>query len=163
MEAASSSLHSGEPAEGVCASVLLTRQHYSTELARVVLQGACSLLVSASAALAAVPPIPTAAAAPATANQLHYQQQQQHIPASLPAYSAAPAPPLLASTTQSPDAQQQWGQEQQQHGSAQELQQLAQWDWPRNHWLATVLFIGAINVLGLQAVLKVLQASRDSE
>lgn len=123
--------------------------------------GACSLLVSASAALAAVPPTPPPAV-PATANQVHYQQQQQHSLASLQAYSAVPAPSLLASTTQLPDAQQQWVQEQQQHASAQELQQLAQWDWPRNHWLATVLFIGAINILGLQAVLKVLQASRDS-
>lgn len=112
--------------------------------------------MSASAALAAAPLTPTAAAAaPATNSQLHHQPQ--HSPASLQAYSAASAPSLLAST----DAQQQWVQEQ--GVPVQELQQLALWEWPRNHWLATVLGIGAINILGLQAVLKVLQASRDSK
>jgi hypothetical protein len=44
-----------------------------------------------------------------------------------------------------------------------ELQQLAQLDEPRIHWLLVVLGIGVVNILGLQAVLKVLQASRDSE
>lgn len=47
--------------------------------------------------------------------------------------------------------------------AAQELHQLAVWDEPRVHWLATVVGILAVNVLGLQAVLKLLQASRDSE
>lgn len=107
-----------------------------------------------------MPSTPTAAAA-ATSNQLHYQQQQQHSPASLQAYSAASVPSLMASTPQTPDAEQEWVQEQ--RAPVQELQQLAAWDWPRNHWLATVLGIGAINILGLQAVLKVLQASRDSK
>jgi hypothetical protein len=57
--------------------------------------------------------------------------------------------------------QQQLAQMQQQ--AAPELQLLAQLDEPRIHWLGVVLGIGVVNILGLQAVLKVLQASRDSE
>lgn len=64
-----------------------------------------------------------------------------------------------------PDMQQQAREDPrtqlQQH--AQELVQLAQWDEPRMHWLLVVLGIGAVNILGLQAILKLLQASRDSE
>jgi hypothetical protein len=51
----------------------------------------------------------------------------------------------------------------QQQRMPSELLQLAQFDEPRIHWLLVVLGIGVINVLGLQAVLKVLQASKDSK
>jgi len=52
---------------------------------------------------------------------------------------------------------------QQQGHLPHELQQLAQLDEPRLHWLLVVLAIGAVNILGLQAVLKLLQASKDSK
>lgn len=54
-------------------------------------------------------------------------------------------------------------QQRQQPSMAQELQQLAQLSEPKFHWLAVVLGIGVVNVLGLQAVLKLLQASKDSK
>jgi hypothetical protein len=60
----------------------------------------------------------------------------------------------------------QQAQQQQQQGMQcwpQELQQTAQLDEPKIHWLAVVLGIGVVNILGLQAVLKLLQASKDSK
>jgi hypothetical protein len=53
--------------------------------------------------------------------------------------------------------------QQQQQSWPQELEQLAQLDEPKIHWLAVVLGIGVVNILGLQAVLKLLQASKDSK
>jgi hypothetical protein len=46
---------------------------------------------------------------------------------------------------------------------AQELSQIAQVGEGHTHWLLQVLGIGAVNILGLWAVLKVLQLSKDSE
>jgi hypothetical protein len=44
-----------------------------------------------------------------------------------------------------------------------QAQELAQVGEGRTHWLLQVLGIGVVNVLGLWAVLKVLQLSKDSE
>lgn len=93
-------------------------------------------------------------------------------PAALLEHSPAAAPAVLASTNPQHSIQPQHTQHthpmQQQLAHMQqqappELQQLAQLDEPRIHWLLVVLGIGVVNILGLQAVLKVLQASRDSE
>lgn len=73
-------------------------------------------------------------------------------------------PQFLQAATQSTQHSMQLSQLPQEHQRVpQELLQLAQFDEPRIHWLLVVLGIGVINVLGLQAVLKVLQASKDSK
>lgn len=45
----------------------------------------------------------------------------------------------------------------------QQVQELFQVGEGRTHWLLQVLGIGVVNILGLWAVLKVLQISKDSE
>jgi hypothetical protein len=68
------------------------------------------------------------------------------------------APPLVAD-----EQQPSCGLSCKQQLQAQELSQLAQVGEGRTHWLLQVLGIGVVNILGLWAVLKVLQLSKDSE
>jgi hypothetical protein len=89
--------------------------------------------------------LPSCSQAPALQQERSMQQHMQQLPTA----------PLLAA-----DAQQQLSCKPQQQ---QELFELAQVGEGHTHWLLQVLGIGVVNILGLWAVLKVLQISKDSE
>ncbi|KAF6253404.1 hypothetical protein COO60DRAFT_420749 [Scenedesmus sp. NREL 46B-D3] len=112
-----------------------------------VLAGALLSTAQAAPALASSELLPPAISQSPALQQEHItKQHMQQLPS---------APQLAAAEQQSSCKQQQL--------QVQELSQVAQVGEGHTHWLLQVLGIGMVNVLGLWAVLKVLQLSKDSE
>jgi hypothetical protein len=90
--------------------------------------------------------LPCCSEAPALQQQHSIQQHMQQLPS---------APQLAAVDQQQLSCKVSCKQ--------QQVQELAQIGDGRTHWLLQVLGIGVVNILGLWAVLKVLQISKDSK